>query len=79
MPSSDHDTRMIKLQSYINHGSDKNSHVRVYKQDKFSTTEEVVLHFLKQVNKDFHMDNYCKADWSFLQNKLLKISCHFIR
>lgn len=38
--------------------------IAVYKQDESSTAEEEFLYFLKWVNKDFHMDNYCKADWS---------------
>lgn len=38
--------------------------IAVYKQDKFSTAEEEDLHFLEWVNKDLHMDNYHKADWS---------------
>lgn len=50
--------------------------ITVYKQDKFSTAE-VFLHFLKQMNKDFHMDNYHKADWSLCKVNYSKIPVTF--
>lgn len=44
----------------------------VYKQVGFST-REVFLHFLKWVNKEFHMDNYHKADWGLYKTNYSNI------
>lgn len=51
--------------------------IAVCKQDKFSTAEEEVLHFLKWVNKDFYMDNFCKAYWSLckMNHSKMPVTC----